>query len=178
MVHAFFILCALVLCIGILKSEGAVRLVWFFTGIIFLQGRITLFDSPTLMGIHRFLIYTLLAAELIHPKELYLKYKSFPLRWPLLIAFIGLILVGVFDQRNSLILNIYRVSDEFVQGFLLIFLCYVNFKRNSDWKLLFKFFLISSIILCLYGFYVFVTKSNPEDSLIIKITKGYTLCPL
>jgi len=39
MVSAFFLLCALTLSIGIVRTTGATRLIWFFTGIIFFSGK-------------------------------------------------------------------------------------------------------------------------------------------
>jgi hypothetical protein len=166
---AFFDVCALIFLIGIFQSSGTTRLIWFFTGVFFFQDRIVLFTSPTIMDFHRFLIYALLIAELIHPKELYQQFRSFPLKKSFLIVLIGMICVGVFDQRHDIILSIYRTVDQFIEEFAIIFLSYVNFKRNGDWKQLFNFLLVASIVLCLFGFYVFITKSNPYDNLITNL---------
>ena len=124
------------------------------------------------MSFPRFLIYTLIFAEIIRPRKLYLNLKSFPLVKTLLIAFFAIVSVGIFDNRHGIFLSLYRVIDEFLQTFFIIFLCYKNFKKVSDWEKLTKSFLIISIILCFYGFYNYLTKSNPYDSF---ITKQYNI---
>lgn len=161
-----FIAFAAVFFIGILRSPGPKRLLWFFTGLLFFQDKIVLFETPTLMSFHRFLIFSLLFAELIDFKEFYRQLKEFPLIKPLLIVLVGMVCIGIFDPRHPPLLNVYRITDQYIQRFFIIFLCYVNFKRSSDWKMIFDFFLIAAIISCMYGFYVFVTRSNPYDNYI------------
>lgn len=163
-----FIFFAVIFFWGIIKSPGVTRLLWFFTGIIFFQDRIILFDSPIMMSFHRFLIYTLVLVEFSRPQKLYLALKDFPLIKPLTMLFLGMLCIGIFDTRHSIFLNFYHWIDYFIQSFFIAFLCYVNFKNIIDWEKLIKYFLISSIILCLYGLFNFITESNPLDSFISK----------
>lgn len=162
----FFIASAVILLVGILKSTGVRRLMWFFTGIIFFQHRIILFTFPTEMGFHRFLVFSLLIPELTHFKKSSRDVPRFPLFYPLVIVFIGFLLIGLLDFRINLFLQIYRPIDLFIQTFLVIFLTYNNIKKEADWSILIKFFAVCSVILCGYGFYNFFTKSNPYDNLI------------
>lgn len=167
---SIFIGCALLISLGILKSKGVNRLVWFFTGLLFFQDRIIILESPTVVNFNRLLIYVLFMAELLNPPKLWAELKAFPLIRSLTIVFLGFVSIGIFDDRHDVFLNLYRSIDLFVQTFFVIFLCYVNLKENADWEKLIKFFMISSIILCLYGFFIFVTKLNPVD---VFITKTY-----
>jgi O-antigen ligase/polysaccharide polymerase Wzy-like membrane protein len=162
----FFIGCAIIIFFGILKSAGAWRLMWFFTGILFFQHRIPLFTSPTDMGFHRFMVYSLLIPELTDFKKSISDFRKFPLFYPLVFVFIGFLLIGFFDTRISFFLQIYRPVDLYIQTFLVIFLAYKNLKEEEDWLILIKYFAVCSIILCLYGFYNFITKTNPYDNLI------------
>lgn len=139
---------------------------WFFTGILFFQHRIPLFTFPTDMGFHRFMVFSLLIPELANFKKSINDFRRFPLFYPLIIVFVGFLLIGLLDTRINLFLQIYRPTDLYIQTFLVIFLGYNNFKEEEDWPKLLKYFAICSIILCLYGFYNFVTKTNPYDNLI------------
>src|ERR1035437_757477 len=169
-----FIFFALIFFGGIIRSTGVTRILWFFAGILFFQDRIILFESPILMNFSRFLIYSLLIAELTQPKKLYYELQHFPLIRPLMVIFIGILCIGMLDNRHGLFLNLYRSTDEFIQTFFILFLCYVNFKRSSDWEKLIKFFLISSIILCIYGFLNYLIKANPLDNFISKTYNSFS----
>jgi len=162
----FFIGCAIIIFFGILKSTGIKRLMWFFTGILFFQHRIPLFTYPSDMGFHRFMVYSLLIPELTNFKKTISDFRKFPLFYPLIIVFVGFLLIGLFDTRINLFLQIYRPIDLYIQTFLVIFLAYNNFKEEEDWPILVKYFAVCSIILCLYGFYNFITKTNPYDNFI------------
>ena len=164
-----FLLLASIFFFFIIKNSGYIRLLWFFVGIIFFQDRIVLLDSPTLISFPRFLIYTLLLAELFNPTRLFLKLKRFPLFKPLTVIFLGALCVGIFDFRHNIFLNLYRSVDDFIQSFFIIFLCYLNFTSDIQWSKLIKSFLVISIVLCIYGFFVFFTKSNPYDNFITNI---------
>lgn len=163
-----FILIALIFFIGIFKSHGTNRLIWFFAGAFFFQDRIILLEYPTVISFHRFLIFTLALSEFFSRKNLYLEFKKFPLVKSFVILFLGMLCIGTFDGRHSIFLNLYRIIDDFIQSFFIIFLCYLSFENNIEWKKLIKFFLVASIILSLYGFYNFITKSNPYDAYITK----------
>jgi hypothetical protein len=162
----FFFGCAIVIFYGILKSTGVRRLMWFFTGVLFFQHRISLFTFPTDMGFHRFMVFSLLIPELTNFKKYVREFRRFPLFYPLVIVFIGFLLIGLFDPRINFFLQIYRPIDLYIQTFLVIFLTYNNFKEDQDWSTLVKYFAVCSVILCLYGFYNFITKTNPYDNLI------------
>lgn len=82
--------------------------------------------------------------------------------------------IGILDDRHSVFLNLYRSIDGFIKSFFILFLCYVNFKRRSDWEKLINFFLISSIILCIYGFLNYLIKANPLDSFIAKTYNSFS----
>lgn len=165
-----FIVCALLISFGMLKSKGVNRLMWFFTGLLFFQDRIILLESPTVVNFNRFLIYLLFLAELMDPQKFWAELKAFPLIRSLIIVFLGMVSIGIFDDRHGVFLSLYRSIDIFFQTFFVIFLCYVNLKDIADWQKLIKFFMISSIVLCLYGFFIFLTKLNPID---VFITKTY-----
>lgn len=139
---------------------------WFFTGILFFQHRIPLFTFPTDMGFHRFMVFSLLIPELTHFKESIKEFRRFPLFYPLIVVFAGFLLIGLFDPRINFFLQIYRPVDLYIQTFLVIYLTYHNFKEEEDSSALVKYFAVCSIILCLYGFYNFITKTNPYDNLI------------
>lgn len=139
---------------------------WFFTGILFFQHRIPLFTSPTDMGFHRFMVFSLLIPELTNLKKSINDFRNFPLFYPLTIVFAGFLLIGFFDTRINLFLQIYRPVDLYIQTFPVIFLAYNNLKEDEDWSILLRYFAVCSIILCLYGFYNFITRTNPYDNLI------------
>ena len=149
-----------------MKSRGVYRLMWFFIGIIFLQGRIVVISSPTEINVHRLLIYTLLICELFPLKNFTNDFKTFPLKQSMAIVLIGLALIAFFDLRHNPFLNLYRVTDDFIQTFFVVFLCYINIREEEDLKKILKFFLISALIVSIYGLYNFITKSNPYDTLI------------
>lgn len=161
-----FIIISLIFFFGVLTSTGVSRLIWVFTGIIFLEDRILLLESPTRINPQRLLIYTLFLCELVNPNKLITYFKSFPLKVPMIILLFGLFCIGVFDSRHSAFLNLYRLIDDFIQTFLMVFLCYINIHKIEDWEKVLKSLFISSLILSLYGFYNFITKSNPLDKLI------------
>ncbi len=166
----FFILIAFIFFIGILKSRGTNKLIWFFTGHFFFQERIILLEFPTVISFHRFLIFTLLLSVILTRKHLYKDFKQFPLSKPLAFVFLGMLCVGIFDRRHMMAVNIYRIIDDFVQSFLIIFLCYLSFE-SIKWKKLVKYLLIASIIMSIYGFYNYITKANPYDDFISKSFK-------
>lgn len=170
-----FILIAAVFFLGIFASKGTNRLIWFFTGAFFFQDRIILLESPTVISFYRFLIFTLLFSEIFSSKNLYEKIKKFPLIKSLIIVFLGMLFIGINDGRHSILLNSYRIIDEFIQSFLIILLCYRSFENNEDWGKLIKFFLIASCVLSIYGLYNFITKSNPYDSFITKSFNSVSL---
>ncbi len=157
-----FTFCALLFAFGIFKLKGTARLIVFLTGIIFFQENISLFN---LITFHLFLIYTLLIAEFFEP-DAWQQLRRFPLLAPQLIVFAGVICIGMFDRSYSFKTNLKHVVDYYSSTFLIMYPFYTNFKRKSNWDQLFKFFLISSYLLCLYGFYNYFTKTNPYDSLI------------
>jgi hypothetical protein len=161
-----FLFFALVFLFGILNNSGIKRLIWFFTGILFFSDRIMLFDMPTKMSFDRFLIYVLVLSELLKPKEFLAELKCFPLIKSILLFFIGILCVGVFDERIGIFLKLYRPFDYFIQTTFVTFLCYLNLKDTHEWIKFIKFLLLSSLLLSIYGLYNFFTKSNPIDNLI------------
>ena len=161
-----FLFAAGIFFLGIIKSKGANRLIWFFTGIIFFQDRIILWDTPPVISFHRFLVYVLIITELINLKRFIADFKSFPLKNSILFLLFGVWCIGFFDNRHGTLLNLYRSTDIFIQTFFVVFLGYRNFIKKSEWQKMVKFFLITSIILCFYGLYNYLTKSNPYDAFI------------
>jgi len=162
---AVFIFSAIIFFYGILSSSGSKKLIWFFAGIIFFSDRIMLIDVPTKMSFDRFLVYALIVSEFLRLNKAATSFKSFPIKYPLLIFFFGLLCIGLFDERIGLFLKLYRPVDYFFQTTLVSFLCYSSLNNIKGWTKFLKFLLISSIPLSIYGFYNFFAKSNPLDHL-------------
>jgi hypothetical protein len=160
--ESFFTLCALILGFGIIRLKGTARLILFLIGIMFFQERVNLFHVVTF---HQFLIYILILSECFDPQCLK-NIKSFPLIIPLTIIFIGYICMGMFNDRHPFITNAKVVFDTFSSTFLFIYLFYSNFKKDTNWKKFYNYILASSLLLCVYGFYSYVTKTDPYDRII------------
>jgi hypothetical protein len=163
--ESFFTLCAFIIGFGIIRLKGTARLILFLAGVIFLQDKISLFNLAT---IHQFFIYVLILAEFTDPKSLK-NIKSFPLLIPLIIVFVGFICNGMFDSNHAFVTNAKKVIDAFSSSFLIMYLFYSNFKKDTDWNKFYNFILISSTILCVYGIFNYLTKSNPYDNLLSNV---------
>jgi len=170
-----FILAALILFVGILRSHGINRLVWFFCGSFFFQDRIILVETPTVVSFHRFLIYTLAFSVLISKKNLLSELKEFPLAKAVAILFVGMLCIALFDGRHTALLSVYRIVDDFMQSFMLVVICYLCYDNTeSDIEDIIKPLLTAFIILSIYGIYNFVTSSNPYDNYITQLYKVFS----
>lgn len=166
MIQLFFTFLALVFLGAIIKNTGVKRLNWFLIGIIFIPNTVIIVTSPFLLGFQNFLIYGFLFSVLIRHRSLFREYKGFPIKYIFLFLLIAHFLVGFFDPRLSLIYKLYKPSLNFITTFLVILLAYKSIQKEEDWKSIFNTFFISSIIMGLYGIFVFITESNPYDALI------------
>ena len=149
-----FIILAIIFLFFLVKNSGYTRLLWFFTGTIFFQDRIVLFESTTLITFPRLLIYTLILIALVNPGRTLTKLRHFPLIKPLFLVLFGTICIALFDFRHNSFLNLYRSLDDFIQSFLIILLCYLNFTSTIQWEKLVRSLLLLSLILGIYGIIV------------------------
>ncbi|HTE25974.1 O-antigen ligase family protein [Flavitalea sp.] len=168
----FFLVAAIVFFWGILQSSGVKRLIWFFTGILFFSDRIMIIEFPTKMSFDRLLIYSLMFSEIVKSGKLIPKIKYYPLVSSMIIFLVGVLTIGVFDERIGLVLKIYRPLDYFVQTIFVSLLCYINITKTQDWEKLVKFLLVSSLIMGIYGIFNFFTLSNPLDHLITTLYRS------
>ena len=161
---------AIIFFLAILLSTGINRLYWFFIGIIFFPNGILVFYIPSIGGMPfpRLLVYALLFSELLRPQKFFPDIKRFPFRKVMLIILIGFLLIGILDTNVPIVEKISRPVFEFIETFFLLFLCYNSIDKIEDWEKLLKLLVISSIILCLYGFYNFITYTNPYFDIIQK----------
>lgn len=166
MTEVFFSLIAIIFFANIIRTTGVRRLCWFITGLLFFPNQIIVISYPVSIPFHRLLVYSLLISELINYRSFINNFRKFPLKKITIILYISHILTGVFDERLNVFLKFYRPTFNFIETYFIIFLSYVSINSKSDETKIIKTILSSSICLCLYGIYNYITESNPYDYLI------------
>lgn len=166
MINYIFILIAIIFGWAIISNTGITRLYWFFAGIILFPNSIILFTFPVSMPFHRYLIYILLISELFRFTDFKNQFASFPLKKIFIIVLIGTFIIGIFDPRLNLFLKLYRPTFIYLETFFVLFLCYCSIDSSIDWIKLKNLLIALSILICTYGIFNFITKSNPYDNII------------
>jgi hypothetical protein len=167
MIKVVFLAVVLVFFIGIIKSTGVNRLCWFILGFLFCSSNIVILSNPYVPA-HRLLVFGLLLSELIRYESFVKSWRNFPLKSSLIVFSVLILAVGLFDQRLSIFLKFYRPFYNIIESFFIVFLCYNSIKSELDLKVLLKIILLSSVVMTLFGFYNYITISNPYDGLISK----------
>jgi len=164
----YFQIIAILFFLGIMLSKGTNRLKWFFIGIIFFPSGVIIFNIPSLGGMPfpRLLVYTLLLSELLFDRYFIKKFKQNPFYKLLFIIFLGLLTIGILDDRLNVLQKFMRPAYEFIEKYLIIYLCYKSIDSSNGFNKIKKLLIISSAVLCIYGIYNYITHSNPYYSII------------
>jgi hypothetical protein len=131
------------------NCSGVNKLRWFFAGVLFFPQTIILLETPY-MPFPRFLAFFLLLTFLVQDK-VNLSIDQFPLRRVLFAVFGLFLLIGLFDQRLSLFLKIYRPIYFFVENLIILFLAFHYTRGLKEYIMLVKSLLSFGLILSLYG---------------------------
>lgn len=157
-----FILIALFCGIQIIRNSGQTRFNWVVCSILLLSSGIRLSDKPQI-ACHSFLIWCFWCSVLIKSEH---KRKKFPLRIPLAIYAIGIIVVGLNSQYLSVFYKFYKPIKLLLDTYFVVLLAYYGTSKCT-----FKSTAIVSTvyIVTIYGVLTWILYSNPIQELIVSV---------
>ncbi|MEG1007620.1 MAG: O-antigen ligase family protein [Bacteroides sp.] len=100
-------------------------------------------------------------------------FMSCPLFYTLFFVFLSYILIGLFDFRGRMVLNIYRAIHAFIGSYFLFYFGWVSLTReeihvvspssekNDKYSLFFSLILPFTLIMTIYGVLISFTHTNP-----------------
>lgn len=168
--HLIFFLIAIIIGINIFIKTGVNKLQWFFFGILFFPSTIEISDSPHIT-FPRFVIYCLYFSFIFQNKNIKKSFNAFPLYIPLVLMFISLLLVGLFDNRIDAFAKILRPLYYFAENFLIVFITYFYTKSLRDVKKIYHFLVICFLIFGVYGVFNYFSGVSLYNVLISEIYK-------
>lgn len=162
-----FILIALLFTYQLIRNKGVKKLQWFLAAILFFPHLIGLVDLPGLkLNFQEYIVLATIVIFIFQERNKVKALRHFPLFGILLIVFMLLLAVGVFDTRLSLFLGIYRGMRYFLTNFFIVFIGFYYLNSISDFKRILRTLAFYFFILSIYGFFNFIFKANPYIDLI------------
>ena len=174
MLYTLLIIWWVVCGILILRSSGVKRLCFYFLGILYVPATIDIIPQSMLMG--HFFYATMFILSMILYNEFKLKtFTSCPLFSILGWVFVSYLLIGLFDERVSTPLSIYRAIHAFCGSYFLFYLGWVSINQkdrnyrflgsvpghDGDYNIFFRTILPLTLLMTLFGLYTGLTHTNP-----------------
>lgn len=182
-----------VICgILILQSSGIKRLCFYFLGILYVPATIDIIPQSMFMG-HYFYVSMFILSMIIYNEFKLKTFTSCPLFSIIGWVFISYLLIGLFDERISTPLSIYRAIHAFCGSYFLFYLGWVSINQkdrkykflgsipghDGDYSILFRTILPLTLLMTLYGLYTGLTHTNPildavglEDRFLMESNEG------
>lgn len=172
----YWLLVLLYLLFGflILQNTGIKRLFYYYLGILYIPAALSIIPQSMLMG-HYFYV-SMFIISMIRYDEISMKnFASCPLFNALLIVFLSYLLIGLFNFRHSMLLNLYRSVHAFLGTYFPFFIGWVSlvdedrkFQRigivngaNGNLTVFFNTILPATLLMTLYGLATAFTHTNP-----------------
>ena len=174
MIYAILVVIYVVCGLMILQTTGIKRLLIFYIGILYVPGTFSIIPQSMLMG--HFFYLSMFILSMIRFHEFNAKnFQSCPLFIPLLIVFISYFLIGLFDERVSKSLAIYRSIREFLGTYFLFFVGWTSLESEdrkyshigvipgigTEYNKFFKYLIPITVFMTVYGFVTLFFKTNP-----------------
>lgn len=166
-----FLIIAITFAIQIFREPGVKKLPWFFAGILFFPHTIELLQTPSL-PFPRFMVLSLAIATIVEKGNCTIQFKSFPLKKSLLFLLIMFLCIGIFDERLSLFLKIYRPLYHFLESFSVVFLTYCHIKSLRDIRYIYNIIIIYFSFFAIYGISNFFTRQSEYFNFIVDVYGG------
>lgn len=171
MINALLSIAYLVFAFLIIKNKGLKRLFYFLLGVVFIPANMRLIPISFFIG---FLLYTSsFILSLWYHKEFKIEYFSrCPLFKNLLFIFISCMIIGLLNEYKSPIGGIWEALKYILRTFFLFYVGWFSINK-SDERIgnrfakingndsLFYTIIPLTLIVTLYGFATFFTRSNP-----------------
>lgn len=140
-------------------NKGQVRFDWFICSMLIFSSAIIIINKPQ-MPCHRFFIICYWLSVLVNHEY---KNKRFPLKIPLAIYLIGILIIGINSEYLSVFYKVYKPIVLFLDTYLILLLAYtgvVNESFNS------KRIVNTLLFVTLYGVVTFIIRSNPIQDIV------------
>lgn len=158
----------------ILRTTGIKRLLIFYIGILYVPMSLTIIPQSMMMGHYFYLSMFILSMIRFHEFKVK-KFRSCPLFIPLVIVFISYFLIGLFDERISKSLAIYRGIHAFLGSYFLFVLGWLSITSKDrvyanlgtipgigkDYSKFFRSLIPITLIMTIYGFITIFLRKNP-----------------
>lgn len=141
-------------------------------GILFIPSTINIIPQSMLMG--HFFYATAFMTSMVRYKEFKMaNFMPCPLFHALFFVFLSYILIGLFDFRGGMALNIYRAINAFIGSYFLFYFGWISLTReeihfiepaseeNDKYSLFFSLILPFTLIMTIYGVLIGFTHTNP-----------------
>lgn len=192
MLYTLLIIWWVICGILILQSSGIKRLCFYFLGILYVPATIDIIPQSMFMG-HYFYVSMFILSMIIYNEFKLKTFTSCPLFSIIGWVFISYLLIGLFDERISTPLSIYRAIHAFCGSYFLFYLGWVSINQkdrkykflgsipghDGDYSILFRTILPLTLLMTLYGLYTGLTHTNPildavglEDRFLMESNEG------
>lgn len=155
--YLIFILITFFACYKIFINKGVQRGVWFIGSILILSDDIRIWGPFN----SHFLFVISFILSLINKGEFKYSYKIYPLSNISIIILILDLMIGVLDQRISLISRISRPISEFSLTYMAFFIGFCFIKSFNDLNLIIRNLVKILFIVCSFGVITFIIQNNP-----------------
>lgn len=169
-----FIFIALIFCYNIIVQKNEKKLYWYFAGILLFPSAILISVSP-LVSFERLIMYTLLYVYLTNRQGLTSLNTIFPFKIPMIILFVLLLCVGIFDSRIVLFQKFYRPIIYYLESFFVFYLTYTYLRTLKDFFKVVRFLLNLFLVFALYGLFNYAFKTSPYHDFIFATYGGINL---
>ena len=158
----------------ILQTTGIKRLLIFYIGILYVPMSLSIIPQSMMMG-HYFYLSMFILSMIRYHEFKARTFQSCPLFIPLFFIFISYFLIGLFDERVSKSLAIYRSIREFLGSYFLFFLGWVSLNSEdriytnigtipgvgTDYNKFFSYLIPITLLMTVYGVITAFFKTNP-----------------
>lgn len=143
----------------IYKKRGQERFNWFICTMVVFSSSIIILNKPQLPS-HRFLIICYWLSVLRHNE---FKLKGFPLKIPLIIYIIGLLLIGFHAEHLNFFYKLYKPFVLLLDTYFIILLTYCGIRKESFYS---KAIINTLFFVTVYGILTFIIRSNPIQEIV------------
>lgn len=151
----YIIIIVAILCgYKIYKNKGQARFDWFICCVMLFSSFITIVDKPQL-PCHRFFILCYWASILRNHE---LQNRRFPLKYPLLLYTIGIVIIGINSSYLSLFYKLYKPFMLLIDTYFIVLLGFYGTKNETFNS---KKIIYVLLFVTIYGIITFVISRNP-----------------
>ncbi len=150
------IIITLIISLVILRKKGVSRLLWLMGGVLYIHD----FQIHPPFGIHIILIFSFIVSVL-REKIFKIEVQKYPFKWVTLILLIIHIMIGLVDDRISLLSGMSRSIMRFSTTYLCFFLGYLSIKKDGDFIYFVNKLVVLLIPIIIWGFITGILQSNP-----------------